>query len=120
MNAGASIIAIGGRLCAAAMIIVLLAGCSNRQVKTYYSGSEQIKTVYDIDEKGHKQGYGREYFDTGELKALEKYERDQLDSTATYYWKNGKPRKTVAYENGDQGECRNAATELPLGRRHRP
>ncbi len=100
MNAQASIQRIGEKASVFAFLAILLVGCSNRQVKTYYADSKQLKSAFDIDADGHKQGFGREYYDTGELKALERYERDQLDSTATYYWKNGKPRKTVAYANG--------------------
>jgi antitoxin component YwqK of YwqJK toxin-antitoxin module len=80
---------------------LLFAGCGGEKKISLHYDSGELKSEWTINGAGEKHGFEKQYHVTGETKGLIKWVEGQMDSTATYYWKNGNPRKTVEYDMGE-------------------
>ena len=77
-----------------------LTGCGGeKKISTHYDSGE-LKSEWTINGAGEKHGIEKQFHVTGETKGIIRWVDGQMDSTATYYWKNGNPRKTVDYALG--------------------
>jgi antitoxin component YwqK of YwqJK toxin-antitoxin module len=82
------------------LLLLLLSSCTgDKLIKSHYDSGE-LKAEWHINGQGQKHGIEKQFHASGELKGLIKWQEDQMDSAATYYWKNGNPRKRVEYKMG--------------------
>lgn len=82
------------------MLMLLLSSCGGDKKIVSHFDSGELKAEWHIDGSGQKNGIEKQFHESGELKGFIKWAAGQMDSAATYYWKNGNPRKRVEYDMG--------------------
>jgi uncharacterized protein len=82
------------------LILILFSACGGETLVVSHYDSGKLKAEWYVNSAGQKNGLERQYFASGELLGQVKWVEDKMDSAATYYWKNGNPRKRVQYKLG--------------------
>lgn len=91
-----------GRITAISCIcICTLAACDPDEDglrTTYFAGSKQVKQTVEY-KNGRKNGYLKEYYPDGTLKAIQYFVNDTLDDTTRIYHRNGRLKTIRTYKN---------------------
>jgi len=72
--------------------------------KIYFPDGKTLRQVIEF-KKGKKNGYMKEYYDNGVLKAQHFYINDTLNDTSAFYYKDGRLKSFQFYKNKRKHGC---------------